>query len=243
MSDPVPYCGSAPAPWELLLRWNFDPAVLTGLGLAAGLAVILPRSVGVRRPVLAAAVSVLAVAFVSPLCALSSALFSARVAHHALLVAAAAPLLALALPHAPARPLGLWSAGLLHAALFWFWHAPPAYAAALSQDALYWTMQLSLLGPAVLFWRAVREAPPLAASGALLGFMMQMGLLGALITFAPRPLYAPHLFTTEVWGLSALQDQQLGGLIMWAPMAGLYLLAALALVSRTLGRDAQGAAA
>ena len=44
------------------------------------------------------AVGVLAVAFISPPCALSSALFSARVVHHALLVAVAAPLLARAWP-------------------------------------------------------------------------------------------------------------------------------------------------
>jgi cytochrome c oxidase assembly factor CtaG len=43
---------------------------------------------------------VLAVAFVSPLCALSSALFAARTVHHVLLAAAAAPLLAWALPPA-----------------------------------------------------------------------------------------------------------------------------------------------
>jgi len=47
----------------------------------------------------------------------------------------------------------------------------------------------------------------------LLVAMVAMGLLGALITFAGQPLYAPHLLTTEVWGLDPLEDQQTAGLI------------------------------
>jgi len=54
-----------------------------------------------------------------------------------------------------------------------------------------------------------------------------MGLLGALITFAGAPLYAPHAVSTLAWGLTPLEDQQLAGLIMWAPAAVFYLAAAL----------------
>ncbi|MDP2780641.1 cytochrome c oxidase assembly protein, partial [Devosia sp.] len=52
----------------------------------------------------------------------------------------------------------------------------------------------------------------------------QMGLLGALLVFAPQPLYLPHLATTLAFGVSPVDDQQLGGLIMWVP-ANLPLLA------------------
>ena len=64
--------------------------------------------------------------------------------------------------------------------------------------------------------------------------MVQMGVLGALITFASRPLYAPHWSTTAPWGLAPLEDQQLAGLVMWAPAAAIYLLAALAILYRSL---------
>ena len=84
------YCGPAPAPADLLSRWNFDIWALTVL-------VVLAIWAGRTRPG-AAAIVVLAIAFLSPLCALSSALFAARVAHHVLLVAVAAPLLALSRP-------------------------------------------------------------------------------------------------------------------------------------------------
>ena len=67
--------------------------------------------------------------------------------------------------------------------------------------------------------------------------MVQMGLLGALITFAGTSLYAPHFSSTAPWGLSPLEDQQLAGLIMWIPSAGIYLGAALALANRWLRAD------
>jgi putative membrane protein len=127
------------------------------------------------RAVGACAVLALAVIFVSPLCALSSALFSARTVHHVLLVAAAAPLAAFALPRRPVRLLAL--AAAVHAAAFWLWHAPAAYNFALSDDAAYWLMQLSLLATAIWFWGAVRHASAPAAVAALLFAMIAMGCL------------------------------------------------------------------
>lgn len=61
--------------------------------------------------------------------------------------------------------------------------------------------------------------------------MVQMGLLGALLTFTPQPLYAWHLVTTEAWGLTPLEDQQLAGLVMWIAGGGFYLAAALRLAN------------
>ena len=236
MQAAVPYCGEAPSPAELLQRWNLDPWVLLPLAAAAVWIGLRGRS-RFRRPLSLLALALLAVSFVSPLCALSSALFSARVTHHGLMIAVVAPLLAYAPRQSVPAPLRLLPAAAAHAALFWIWHSPAAYSAALASDSIYWVMQVSILGSALLFWLAVRSASPLAASGALLAIMVQTGLLGALITFAGRPLYAPHLLTTELWGLSPLRDQQLAGLIMWAPMASVYLLAALLLVGRALGPD------
>ncbi len=62
-----------------------------------------------------------------------------------------------------------------------------------------------------------------------------MGALGALLTFANRALYAPHWLTTQVWGLSPLEDQQVAGIVMWAPASLVYMLAALVILYRSLG--------
>ena len=112
-----------------------------------------------------------------------------------------------------------------------------AYEAALSSDAVYWLMQASLLGSALWFWRGIRRASAPSAVGHLLVAMVAMGLLGALLTFADDALYAPHLLTTMAWDLTPLEDQQAAGLIMWAPAAALYLVAALIILGRWIGPD------
>lgn len=239
----APYCGAAPHPAEWLERWNFDPLLLTIMALATGIGVAKLRHQSRSLHLFGATMLVLAVLFVSPFCALTSALFAARTFHHVLLVAIVAPLLAWSLlPHrhsALAHPAA-WT--VAHAAIFWAWHAPLLYGAALSNDAIYWAMQLSLLGSAIGFWGAIRHSAVTTAIAALLATMVQMGLLGAILTFSAAPFYAPHFVSTIPWGYSPLEDQQLAGLIMWAPAAGLYLAAALALAARWLQLEGQPAA-
>jgi putative membrane protein len=228
------YCGAPPDPAALLGRWNLDPVLLALLAAA----VLLARRS--QRPGLAlAGIGVLALAFVSPVCALGVSLFSARALHHLLLVGAAAPLLALAWPGRWRAPPG--AALALATATLWAWHLPAFYDAALAGTALYWLMQASLLGSAVWFWQAIFGAAPLAGGlGALLG-MAQMGLLGALLTFAPRPLYGAHFGTTLPWGLEQLADQQLAGLVMWVPGIIPYALALAAIGRRAWSRGAAAA--
>ncbi|MET1756090.1 cytochrome c oxidase assembly protein [Novosphingobium sp. RD2P27] len=174
----------------------------------------------------------LILAFVSPLCALSSALFSARAVHHVLLVAIAAPLLARAFP--AERESGLALPFAVSALTLWLWHAPPLYTAALNDNAIYWLMQVSLLGTAWWFWRSVFAAQDVlpAALLTVAAAIGQMGLLGALLTFAPDPLYAHHLTAPLAFGLTPLQDQQLAGLIMWVPAMAPYLLIAIWMARR-----------
>lgn len=230
MSRWEPYCGAAPMPDGWLGLWNFDPWLIGTLlfGLAAGWRTCMPQP----RGLLIAAFALMTLLFVSPLCRLSSALFSVRAGHHLLLVAAVAPLLAFSLPIRAAGSLIM--AAAVHVAMFWVWHAPGAYSFALSHDAAFWAMQLSLLGSAVWYWAAVRLAHPAAAAASALGVMVSMGLLGALITFAGAPLYAPHLISTYAWGMTPLQDQQLAGLIMWAPGSLAYLAATMVVMGRWL---------
>jgi len=182
---------------------------------------------------------VLLIAFVSPLCALTNALFAARTVHHLLLVVVAAPLFALSLgpgrdaERSPVAPL------LASTILLWFWHWPPAYSAALSSTPIYWMMQGSLLAGATWFWRRVllSSREPVPALLAILASMAQMGLLGAILTFAPTPFYAEHLVSTAAFGLSPREDQQLAGLIMWVPAMLPYLLLG-GLVARRAWRTA-----
>lgn len=222
------YCGPAPDLLSLPWRWNFDPVLLAALALLS-FALYRHSRDGVHRSYAAAAMAVLLVAFVSPLCALASALFSARVLHHILLVAVAAPLLVLALGRRPWRPRAPHVAFAAHTLLFWLWHSPVAYQFALSSHAAYWLMQLSLLGSAVWLWMVALDQRTSAgnACALLFGTVLQMGMLAALLTFSRGPLYDAHVSTTAAFGLSPLEDQQLAGVLMWVPAAGPYLVAML----------------
>ena len=209
----IAYCGAPPVPATLAGAWNLDPVLLAALALWAGLLLRHPgRIAGLSAWMLAVLV------FVSPLCNLTSALFSARVVHHVLLTAAIVPLVLAGLSarlRERLQVLGPGAAVLLHAAAMWAWHAPGPYAWALSTVPGYWLMQATLAGSAAAVWLCVLGAERGAATIAAGGTFLQMGFLGAIILFAGQPLYAPHLLTTAPWGLSALADQQLAGLVMW----------------------------
>lgn len=241
-----PYCGTAPLAADLWSRWNLDPWVIAVMLMLAWLGHTRGRRDVCSRRALAAALALMFIAFISPLCALASALFSARVAHHLLLIAGAAPLLAMvfaerrdtgAVDSTPA--LSLTTLTLAHALIVWVWHSPSPYLMAMSSDSVYWLMQLSLLFSGLLLWRRILS--PRTSTGtalfALLATMMQMGLLGALLVFAPRPVFTPHFGTTASFGLTALQDQQLAGLLMWVPAMLPYLAAVLMQCAALLRRD------
>ena len=63
---------------------------------------------------------------------------------------------------------------------------------------------------------------------------MHTSALGALLTLAPTVWYPHYLAVTQPFGLDPVQDQQLGGLIMWVPGAVAYLIAALVIFARLL---------
>lgn len=192
--------------------------------------------------------AVTAAALISPLCALSVALFSARVGQHMVLALLAAPLVAAGRPaeaFAAALRVGVgrWTARpgyatAMFAAVIWFWHAPGPYAATFESVSVYWCMHLSVFASALWLWSTLIDHGAGVLAPVLAGFIssVQMGLLGALITLAPRALYAPHALTTTAWGLTPLQDQQLGGSIMWVPGCVVFLAVAMCGLRRLLGQ-------
>jgi putative membrane protein len=191
----------------------------------------------VRRMCFYAGWTVVTAALISPLCALSVSLFSARVGQHMVLALLAAPLVAFGLPRPRSLPIGPFGAAMAFALLLWFWHAPAPYAATFRSDAVYWAMHISTFGAAVLLWSVLLDHAPAQTIATILAGLfstLQMGFLGALITLAPHPLYAPHALTTIAWGLSPLEDQQLGGGIMWIPGCTAFLILATVRLGRLL---------
>jgi putative membrane protein len=230
----TPYCGAPPQPGAV--AWNFDPALLAVLLAGLLLARRAVRPGGDARWLLAGG-AVLGLLLVSPLCNLSVALFSARVAQHVLLLTAAAPMLALAAPASRVRARGLAAGTAAFAIALWLWHLPAPYALTFRSDVAYWAMQASLLATATWLWHGLLRGAAQRPDVVLLAGMAtaaQMGALGALLTFAPRPLFFPHAMTTLPWGLTPLEDQQLGGLLMWVPGGLAFALVALPALARAL---------
>ena len=245
MAGFIPYCGSAPTPGAL--HWNLDPILMAILAMLAAGQLSFARSHSAAKRDLGACASgwlILLLAFISPLCNLSVALFSARVTQHMAITLIAAPLIArgLVLP----RPFGqlrlpnplAWGATFVFAAIFWLWHSPAFYDETLRNNVVYWLMHVTTVAAALALWAAVFSSSAALAFLLLFATGLQMSLLGALLTFAAAPLFSVHEFTTAAWGLAWLQDQQLGGLVMWVP-AGLLLTGYSALAfGAALGLDA-----
>ncbi len=64
------------------------------------------------------------------------------------------------------------------------------------------------------------------------------GLLGALITLTRSVWYPAYARSAGFWGLTPLEDQQLGGLIMWIPACFIYVIAGVILLAAWL-RDSE----
>lgn len=204
-------------------------------------------------------IAMLVLALVSPIDAMGDQLFSAHMAEHEILMLAAAPLFVLAqpipallwgLPFAARRAIGqtakapilrrLWRsvtqplhAWWIHAAVLWVWHDPVLFMATLRNDAIHTAQHLCFFLSALCFWWALFQTHQRAQYGYGVFYVfttaVHTGILGALMIFSPRVIYTIYEPTTPAWGLTPLEDQQLGGLIMWVPAGAAYMAAGLAL--------------
>ena len=208
----------------------------------------------------------LVTALVSPVDALADSLFSAHMVEHELMMIVAAPLLVLARPlaawawalpaswrvaiggffHKPGwrRPWLLFTgplwAWILHLLALWLWHVPALFEAAVANEGVHALQHICFLGTALIFWWSVLGKATRHHRGiALLSIfttMIHTGALGALLTLSNVVWYTSYLTTTQAWGLTPLQDQQLGGIIMWVPTGLVYIGCGLWLVHRWLSQ-------
>ena len=136
-------------------------------------------------------------------------------------------------------PLVAWA---LHALALWAWHVPALFNAALRHEGLHILQHASFFLTALFFWWAVLGHDPRGRYGAghsagyLFTTMLHTGALGALLSLAPSAWYAPYVVEAARLGFDAVEDQQLGGLVMWVPSGLAYVIASLAVLGRLLGR-------
>jgi putative membrane protein len=220
------------------------------------------RAQSFRSWTFAGAVAVLALALVSPLDEAAAHSLTLHMVQHVLLVAVAAPLLALASPlsalvaglpvawrrrfmrvrRALTHPgSGRWirratAAALMQAAVMWIWHAPPLFEAALRSAPLHALEHVALLGSAAAAWWALLAVPRRLRGGATLVACLAAfpgTALGAALLLAPRPWYPTYGVRA-----GALADQQLAGVVMWTFGGITYLVVAAALFATWLSSPA-----
>lgn len=136
------------------------------------------------------------------------------------------------------------TACLLHAASIWTWHMPRLYEASLRSEWIHFLQHASFFLAALLFWQVFADLTGNLRAGGSAKFGLGIfsifatafvnGFLGVLIAFSPFVWYPLYNHETALYGLTALEDQQLGGTIMWVPAGLVYLASALSVMGRWL---------
>ncbi len=120
----------------------------------------------------------------------------------------------------------------------WYaWHVPVLYGAAVDNELVHVVEHLTILAAGLWFWSAV--APQRRRVGAsIVGLFLvtiSTGFLGATLSLSPISFYGGHVAAETLAG--QLDDQHLGGLLMWTPGGLVYLLATVVQLIRWLGPD------
>ncbi|MEP6492657.1 MAG: cytochrome c oxidase assembly protein [bacterium] len=177
-------------------------------------------------------------------------LFSAHMIQHLMLALVVAPLMIMGTPAALLRPLlairgvgpvARWVTAPTHCfAIFNVvvagWHLPPLYNFALTHHPIHIVQHLMFLAASVVMWWPVLsplpELPRLSFPGQMLYlFLMSipMAIISVYIAYADTVLYPKYASAPRVWGITPMNDQLMGGLIMWIP-GGLFFYTIISIV-------------
>jgi putative membrane protein len=136
-------------------------------------------------------------------------------------------------------PLVVWA---IHGLTIWVWHVPSLYEATLDNEFIHALQHTSFLVSALLFWWTLIHGR-YGRLGYGVAFLyvfttaLHTSILGALLTFAEKVWYPIYDGRTLPWHLSALEDQQLGGLIMWIPSGTVFIVVGLAMFAAWIGES------
>jgi putative membrane protein len=179
-----------------------------------------------------------------------SYLFSAHMVQHLMLALVVAPFMIMGTPGELLRPI-LAVRGVMPVArwitapsrcfaLFTVvvagWHLPPLYNYALLHHPVHIVQHLMFLAVSVLMWWPVLsplpELPRLSYPGQMLYLFLlsiPMAIVSVYISYADTVLYPLYASAPRVWGISPMNDQMIGGLIMWIP-GGLFFYTIISII-------------
>jgi putative membrane protein len=167
-------------------------------------------------------------------------LFSAHMVQHLLLILVMPPFLLAGMtgwmlrPLIRVRPLGTMARWLtlplvafaLNNVIFAIWHFPGPYDLMMRNHDVHVMMHLTIMFTGMVMWWPIvsplpelpRIAPPLQMIY-LFVLGVPMMVIAAFITFSQTHLYTFYAEAPRIFTLSPLDDQRLGGVIMWVPGA------------------------
>jgi putative membrane protein len=194
-----------------------------------------------RRVAFGTGLALVALALLPPLHHLSFESLTMHLAQNVMLAEWAPLLLVLGLENELARRLArrvsLWWSLPVWVATYYLWHAPPLYDAALRHPATLLQLEHACyLVAGFVFWLPLvhgQEGDGAKAAYIFAAFVA-MSPLGLLLALLPRPVYD---YYDGHWGLSALTDQQIAGIVMSSAEA-IVFFAAFAFYVRRLMHEA-----
>ena len=228
--------------------WRFASARREAGGRGAG---------PVQALAFAAAFAALLLALVSPIDGLGEEyLFAAHMAQHVLLGDIAPLLTLLALSRVIMRPatrrlmsveraLGRLAhpvTGLfVWFALVYLWHIPPLYVGTLRSAPLYALEHASFFAAGVaVWWPLIQPVPMRRRLSGLATFAyisvakLGLGILGLYLAWSGTVAYSYYETVPRIWGLSAIEDQNVGGALMMVEQSIVLVLVFVTLFVRML---------
>ncbi len=236
--------------WCGVYVWRFRNARREAGGRGAGWLQALAFGAGIL---------VLLIALVSPVDALGEEyLFSMHMTQHILLGDIAPILLLLSLSrvimrpatrrfHAIERKLGRLASPatfiLIWFALLYFWHIPALYDAALEHSFVHAIEHVCFFTAGVLVWWPLLQPVPMRHRLTGLGTFAYIGTakiglaaLGLYLTWSHSVAYDFYETVPRIWGLTAIEDQNVGGAIMMVEQSLVLVGAFVVLFIRMLGQ-------
>jgi putative membrane protein len=138
---------------------------------------------------------------------------------------------------------------LAHPAVCWLgaagtlvaWHVPAVFMLGLRSEMWHGIEQASFLvtglsfwWPVVKPWRSASKWPESLLLVYLFLATLPCDILSGFLVFCERVVYPVYFSTSQPFGLSALEDQQCAGALMWTCVTVVYLIAAAIVTSRLL---------
>jgi putative membrane protein len=254
------------------LKWSVHPSTVIGLLVLAAIYIIRAAQAGpdqslsgTRKLSFFASLFVIFAALNGPIHDLSdNYLFSGHMVQHLLLTMLMPPLMLYGVPGWMLRPMlrnrvlqaiakritRPIACYLIFNIVIAGWHIPAMYNAAMESHDIHILEHLMFMAAAVLMWwplaSQLPELPRLAYPGQMLySFLMTlpMSVVAVYIVMADTVLYPFYSSAPRIMKLSPMEDQLLGGLIMWVPGGLIFMIIMTVIFFKWASRGEDHAAA